>query len=326
MSNQIDIAIDTLAKQYTKLSYSIRRHKNITEPIFEMPIPVLPHKRGDIVLSSHRQISEPEPYHRHDYFLINYSYSGDYIEHIEGNNITLHQGEVYLSQPYIAHSLLAHSQAQDSIISIRARKELVFHSLLPLMPKNEIFLDFFLSPLGASPLDEHKYMILSGDNTLNATIHSIFQTIIMEYVDMKPGYDTILDSALVMLFSLLSRCYYINRPTNSNQKSESLVDEILNYIGRTCATVTLKETANKFNYNPNYLSTILQKETGKTFSTLVREWRLKRACTLLQYSMLPVEEIGVLVGYPHSSNFYKTFKREYHVSPNQYRLNSKENS
>ena len=235
----------------------------------------------------------------------------------------LHQGEVLLFQPYVAHSLLPHATAGDSILSGRIRKELIFHSLLPLMPKHEALLHFFLSPLSGSPADAHKYLILSGDDVLNASMHSVFEILILEYVNMLPGYDTLLDSALSMLFSLFSRCYCADNFKNPSSQSEILIDNILKYLSRNCATATLKDVAEKFNYHPNYLSTILQKETGKTFSELIREFRLKRACTLLQYSLLPIEEIAVLVGYPHSSNFYKTFKKEYHISPHQYRIQTK---
>ena len=77
MANQIDKAIDILISQYPKLKFTQKNMKNITEQIFKMPVPVLPHKRGDIILSAHGELHKSEPYHRHDYFLINYSYRGD---------------------------------------------------------------------------------------------------------------------------------------------------------------------------------------------------------------------------------------------------------
>lgn len=320
MPDQIHAALNKLIEQYPKLNYTKHAIPNIKEPVFEMPTPVFPHKRGNIILSAHGAIKHCEPYHRHNYFLINYPYYGDYQACINDENITLHQGEVYFSQPFVAHALFSHANPDDILLSVRIRKELIFHSLIPLLPKNEIFLDFFLSPLNRNATDASNYLILSGDNHLNTSIRSVFDTLILEYVDMLPEYDTLLDSALVMLFSLLSRCYSSEHLHYSNKQSDVLIDNILKYISLTCATATLKAVANEFSYHPNYLSTLLQKETGKTFSELVREYRLQRACVLLQNSELPIEEIGILVGYPHSSNFYKTFKKEYSVSPHQYRL------
>lgn len=322
MSKQINTALNILIEQYPKLIYTSRTIPNIEEPVFEMPVPVLPHKRGNIIISAHRDIKAPEPYHRHDYFLINYSYRGDYQTIINQEDITLHQGDVYFSQPFVAHALYPHSSADDAILSVRIRKELIFHSLIPLLPKNETFLDFFLSPLNRHPAEEANYLLLSGNDELSSSIRSVFDTLILEYVGMLPEYDTLLDSALIMLFSLFSRYYSKENLSYSSKQSNLLIDNILKYISLTCATTTLKAVADEFCYHPNYISTLLQKETGKTFSELVREYRLKRACVLLENSELPIEEIGILVGYPHSSNFYKTFKKEYSLSPHQYRVST----
>ena len=190
----------------------------------------------------------------------------------------------------MAHSLLPHATAGDSILSVRIRKELIFHSLLPLMPKHEALLHFFLSPLSGSPSDAHKYLILSGDDVLNASMHSVFKILILEYVNMLPGYDTLLDSALSMLFSLFSRCYCADNFKNPSSQSEILIDNILKYLSRNCATATLKDVAEKFNYHPNYLSTILQKETGKTFSELILS--LIHICYKFKFTRVIYEEIA----------------------------------
>lgn len=319
MASHIDQAIKTLIEYYPKLEYSTLEVKGIRDPIFRMPIPVAPHRRGDIVISAHKTIKAEEPYHRHDYFLMNYVYRGEYHSFIEGEDVLLRTGDIYLSQPFVPHSLLAHDNPDDVILSVRIRKELIFKSLLPLLPHDKSLLDFFTEPLYSNPIDCHKYLILSGDTALNASIHAVFQILILDYVDMSSCYETVLESALVMLFSFLSRCSQKQRRRTDQSSSSNLIDHILQNLSRNYATATLKDLAVEYGYHPNYLSTILQKETHKTFSQLIREFRLERACALLRNSDLPIEEIAIIVGYPHNSNFYKTFKKEYRQSPQQYR-------
>ena len=123
---------------------------------------------------------------------------------------------------------------------------------------------------------------------------------------MHPGYDTLLDSATTMLFALLSRCQTVNQ---ADRRSKSNITSILQYIARNCTYVTLAQVAEKFSYNQNYFSVLLHKETGKTFSELLRGFKLKRACTLLEYSELSNEEIALLSGYPHNSNFIKHLRQ-----------------
>lgn len=320
MLSSVEQALKTLIIQYPDLAFSktVQGIKGISEPVFEMPVPVAPHKRGDIIASAHNVIHSNEPYHRHNYFIILYAYRGDYEQVIESEQKLIPEGTVLILQPYVAHSLLAHQNPDDKLLTIRLRKELIFHSLMPLMPKDEEFLSFFLSPFNKKPTDRHKYLTLAGDENLQETLRSVFNILITEYVEMLPSYDTLLESTIIMLCSLLARCDIMSRKQSVSSKQKPLIDNILKYMNTTCATTSLPDVAEHFNYNPNYISTLLKKETQKTFSTLIREFRLNRACMLLRNSSLPVEEIAVLVGYPHTSNFYKTFRTEYHMTPHQY--------
>ncbi|MCD8332355.1 MAG: helix-turn-helix transcriptional regulator, partial [Oscillospiraceae bacterium] len=77
-----------------------------------------------------------------------------------------------------------------------------------------------------------------------------------------------------------------------------------------------------FSYHPNYISTLLPKQIGKTFSQLLLEQRMERAAALLRGTALPVSQIAELLGYSNSSNFYKAFRAYYGVSPREYQRRS----
>jgi AraC-like DNA-binding protein len=49
------------------------------------------------------------------------------------------------------------------------------------------------------------------------------------------------------------------------------------------------------------------------------EKRMSLAQTLLKTTTLSILQVGDLVGYPDSNNFSTAFKREYQLSPRQYR-------
>lgn len=317
----LDSVIHTLVTQYPRLQYSKRYFPDFPEPVFDMPVPVLPHRRGDIIISAHSQILKAEPPHRHNYFLINYVYRGNYATLVNGQPVTLHEHDIYLSQPFVPHCLLEHGSEGDCILSIRVRKELLLRSLMPVLPKNEAMLDFFVAPLNMKKPASFEYMIFHADPSLEDRIHNTINYMIEEYVHMDPGYDRMLDTHLATLFALFSR-YHMIHPEDNNQKNTEalpLIDALLQYISNNCATTNLTKVAEEFHYNPNYISTLLQKKTGQTFSDLIRDYRLLRACSLLKNSNLPIDEIAVLVGYPHTSNFYKTFKKQLSISPREYR-------
>lgn len=82
--------------------------------------------------------------------------------------------------------------------------------------------------------------------------------------------------------------------------------------------VSLKDISARFSYHPNYISALLRRELGKTFSEILLALRMERAVTLLRGTDLSIEEIAYMLGYSNSSNFYKAFHEYYHTSPREY--------
>lgn len=310
-------AVDILEQQYEQLVFKTLKVRNITEPVYMMPQPVPPHYRGDIVISASKDYPTDQEYHYHDYFVVFYAYRGDYVFNIMGEDITLREGDVTLFQPMVGHSIITQKNKDNILLTIRMRKSLLFQSLLPVMPKNDLLLDFFLSPFWASTTEPRYYLSFSPEEPAHASmIRYMIEIIVQEYVNMLPGYDSLLDSACSVLFSALTRCAIRQ---NSNSKAFSVTTKILQYINRNCANITLEHVANHFSYNPSYLSTLLRQETGQTFSDILRSSRLHRVCALLENSDISIENIAQLSGYPHNSYFYKTFKTVFGVTPSQYR-------
>ena len=63
--------------------------------------------------------------------------------------------------------------------------------------------------------------------------------------------------------------------------------------------------------------------THKTPSELVREIRLKHACTLLEKTDINLNELAQNVGLFTAENFIKAFREKYGMSPIEYRMKSR---
>ena len=61
--------------------------------------------------------------------------------------------------------------------------------------------------------------------------------------------------------------------------------------------------------------------TTKTPAELVREIRLRHACTLLIKTDINMSELAINIGFQTAENFIRHFKEKYGVSPLEYRLN-----
>ena len=73
-----------------------------------------------------------------------------------------------------------------------------------------------------------------------------------------------------------------------------------------------------FSYHPTYISALLRRGTGRTFSEILLEQRMDRALALLKATTLSIEDVAAMVGYGSTSNFYRAFRGYYHVSPREY--------
>ena len=93
---------------------------------------------------------------------------------------------------------------------------------------------------------------------------------------------------------------------------------VIGYI-RDVPTATLHEVSRILHYNRDYLSGLLVKSCGYSFSQLQARRRTATAHYLLLNTDLPPQEIAVQLGYQSYSGFYRMFKKKYHISPAEYR-------
>lgn len=83
--------------------------------------------------------------------------------------------------------------------------------------------------------------------------------------------------------------------------------------------ITLGEIAKQLCVTETYLSTQLKKETGKTFTEIVREHRIPMVKQLLLETSLKLIDIAKKVGYADAKYMSKVFKEEVGMLPAEYR-------
>ena len=83
--------------------------------------------------------------------------------------------------------------------------------------------------------------------------------------------------------------------------------------------LTLKKLADLLHLSYNRTSHVVKEVTGKSFTQLLTHHRLEYACNLLALTRKSVAEIAAESGFGNAVNFYRIFKREYTLSPQEYR-------
>ena len=137
----------------------------------------------------------------------------------------------------------------------------------------------------------------------------------MEYADPQDEIPEMLKSMTGTLLLQIARRYRIVAPT---KVTESKAEQIIGYMSEHMDSATLPAIGKHFSYHPTYVSNLLKKETGSTFSELLLKLRMEHAVMLLNGTTLSIEEIAAMLGYSNSSNFYKAFKSYYGTSPREH--------
>ena len=121
------------------------------------------------------------------------------------------------------------------------------------------------------------------------------------------------------------------RDTNAEHVPENLTDGASNldnilfqsarmHLLKSLAdTPDLQQLAGRVSTNSKRLNEAFRKCVGVTVFEYLREERMRRACTLLRETSLPIQAIGTTVGYTSGANFATAFKERFGVSPKQFR-------
>lgn len=168
-------------------------------------------------------------------------------------------------------------------------------------------LSFFLEPQKNRFSDEFIHLKIPD----TSPVWKLLGIIAFEYANKTEHTQKIIKPMVMSLTMYLSAEYKrLNLHTNIR-----LEDQLKEYIEMNSDTVTLNSLAAHFGYHPVYISRILSQKTGKKFSELLLESRMRKARTLLELTGLSVEIIANMIGYSNTSNFYKAFRQFYGTSP-----------
>ena len=280
-----------------------------SEKMFRWPGP----PDEEILICVHKSGGRQELFHRHDFFYFNFTYQGEYdsISYKYDNRITIREGELYAGQPFAGHALRVHDDKETTIIGVLIQRETFFRTFLPMLSSNTRLFHFLLDPATNEFSEEFIHFKIEDD----CNIRTLLEMMVIEYANKQEDTQVVLKSLALSFLLQVARQFV---QTTRTSAAENTSEKILQYMSEHFDTVTLKDIAKHFSYHPNYISTLLHRELGKSFSEILLEQRMERAVILLKGTSLSIEEIAMLLGYSNSSNFYKAFREYFQYSPREY--------
>lgn len=163
---------------------------------------------------------------------------------------------------------------------------------------------------------------LQLDNLSFKNIRQIIKRIENEYFSINDDHSlSVIRNELHILTTLLLRIKEKNDQINFEKKYLKEFIEFQNLVEKNVSRTTkVIEYANEMGVSSKTLNTITKSVVHKSSKAFIDEICTKQIKRLLLNTNLSIKEIAYKSGFEETTNFYKYFKRQTQVTPEQFRL------
>jgi len=105
-----------------------------------------------------------------------------------------------------------------------------------------------------------------------------------------------------------------------DRKEKELLKNICRYIEENMdSELSVAYLAEQFHYNSSYLSRLFKKHTGEKLVNYILDQKICKTKKYLTETDYPVSKIANILGYRSSQAFGRVFRKEVHMTPQEYR-------
>ena len=258
-------------------------------------------------------------HHTHHYFEIQCILEGRAEYSTPAGTIPVKKNDLIFVPPDTSHSICVLDGG--TVISIGIRKSTFEKAFRDILSSNLPISRYFRSAMAGKQNNEIFFREALDDFSL--------QLLLMMYRQQKVGTAEAnkINDHLIQSFT-----YYIAEKSTDETMfgtAEYLQDKIWDirmYMVENYRSVTLASTARHFHYSESYLSRLISRQLGMSFSQLLQTIRLEKSCELLINSDIKITELCEHVGYDNESYYIQLFRKVYGITPLQYRKRHRESN
>lgn len=340
-ANKIPLKINNEESSFAK-SFSIQlpylitfeRYSINSEDNFLITTQVGPGYHKHIHLSKvdfNKFFSKKRTLHRHDFFEFMYVLEGEVKQNIENVIYNYSQGECCLLNPNTRH--IENLSTDFQVIFLAITEEY----LLDIIKQDIMYL-----PDGTLKNHSSEIYKLVTEKKSNKTYYGkdyldfypvapavnrieeckeIFDEMIIETLNQKPGYNLMAKALFARFFSMLEsrNTYKLSHIRLNSSAEEFLFIRIAHILEGNHGRISRTELEKVLNYNSDYLNRIVKKFTGMSLLEYGQTIFLKESEQLLINTDKSISEIVRELGFSNRTYFYRIFKQRYGVTPQEYR-------
>lgn len=255
------------------------------------------------------------PQHRHDYIEMMYVCSGSVTHRMQGGKmVRVNAGELLLLNPMAQHAILAANE-RDVAVNFLILPQFLEETFRSLPPDSKM--GCFLRACLHDGKDDIHYLHFHISESL--PVQNLLENLIWSLLHQEENRDQIHRMTMGTIFLHLQNELERQEQSQSHKEQHPLLLAAYHEIRENFADADFTALADRLGVSVSYYSQTVKRLTGKTFKTLLWEFRVQKAKELLLQSRLSVDEIIHFVGYENTAYFFRMFRRDVGVSPKEYR-------
>ncbi|WP_321003017.1 AraC family transcriptional regulator [Eisenbergiella porci] len=250
--------------------------------------------------------------HSHTFYEILFICQGKNVQYLWNNNrYRLQKGDVMLIPPGVTHRPLFACELTEPYERYA----------LWIEP------DFFKSHAAQFPVLDYalEQCRLADSGLLRSTsatysgLYAGFNTLWLEQEGRRFGWEAAVALGAVHLMIHISRTFYYRNASVAQTESRSLFDDVFQYIDtHLCEKLTLEYVAGQFHVSTSTISHLFRRQLDVSFYHCVIQRRLINAKNKILQGM-SLQDVWEACGFTDYSSFYRLFKKEYGISPREFR-------
>lgn len=253
-------------------------------------------------------------YHFHPELEMSYVKSGSGKSHI-GNHLSCYQGgKLMLIGSNLPHSGFVDRMTRNiSEVVVQMKEDFLGEEFFNIPEMEKVKLLFEKAKMGISFYGKSKELIGAK----------------MEKLDGLVGFNRLMALLVILKMMADSEEYEILNAKEFimevKQQDNQRINDIYNFVQNNFKrTISLEEIAEEVNMTIPAFCRYFKKQSGKTFTQFVNEFRVVHACKLLSQENSSITDIAYESGFNNFSHFNKLFKLKTGYKPSEYRNSIKQ--